>query len=64
METVLSLFGRDLLGACPKDLDENFLNERQKLIDEMPLEDEELVAIESVSNVIDRLNVRVVGCFL
>ena len=43
METVLSLFGKDLLGACPKEFEEQFEDERQRLIDQMPLEDEELV---------------------
>ena len=43
METVLSLFGKDILGSCPKDLDETCRSERQMLIDNMPLEEEELV---------------------
>ncbi len=37
------MFGRDLLGACPKEMEEDFRTEREKLIEEMPLEDEELV---------------------
>ncbi len=43
METVLSMFGKDILGACPKDLDETCRSERQRLIDSMPLEEETLV---------------------
>ena len=43
METMLSMFGKDILGACPKDLDDTCRTERQRLIDNMPLEEEELV---------------------
>lgn len=44
MDTVLSLFGRDILGSCPKEMEEICRSERQKLIDNMPLEDETMVS--------------------